>query len=445
MNGEAAVRNFKYAFAIAGIVAVLAALLLGPAAAGAAVGHPVVRTFSTGAGSEPRGITVDASGNVYTADVGAQRIDKYSSTGARLQFGATAGYVNETSISGYPERPFELASWIGPILAVDRSGGPDAGDIYVFTDDNNGTGDSLVFNPDGSFRGRIGPREQGNCAAAVNQSNGEVFLGSIASEALRRFPQPSGNLSELKPNGEVLVPGGVCGLAVDSTGAVWANYPTFYAAAAKKFEAGQFAVKSSTPVAEIGTAVVAVAVDSADNVYLDESTKLVKYNSAGAQQGVPFGSLVTSRGVAVAPNGDVLASDNGGGVYVYGAGEVEPADGDDGGRERDHQDLRHRRRPRRPRRRRRRSPPAKSATAKTAVTRPARCRAARAARSTPRPTSPPTSPAWSPASPTTTGSSSPTPTAPRWRPKRGPSRPKRARSKASPPPPRPKSTRTRRP
>lgn len=325
MNRESAAPNLKVVRTI--LVAVATAvsfLVFGASLAAAAVGHPVIRTFSTGPGSEPRGIAVDSAGNVYTVDTGAQRIDKYSSSGARLPFAATAGYVNEASITGTPGRTFEFAGWQGPILAVDNSGGPDDGNIYAFGSDNSFTGSDLAFASDGSYLGRIGESRQGACGAAVDQSSGEVFEGNIGDFKARRFPLPSGELPELKPNGEVSPSLGACGLAVDSTGAVWvAGYPFFETPKAKKFTAAQFASNGSTPVAEAGTAPLAVAVDGADNVYLDEGKKLVKANSAGVQQGAPFGDLVNSKGVAVAPNGDVLATDNNGGVFVFGAGEVD--------------------------------------------------------------------------------------------------------------------------
>lgn len=331
MNGEAAAPKLRSVFAIVALVVAFAALALGTASAGAAVGHPVIRTFSTGPGSEPRGIATDSAGNVYTADAGARRIDKYTSTGARLPFGATAGYVSEASLTGTPERTFEFPSWIGPILAVDNSGGANAGNIYVFTADESFTGDDFVFAPSGAYLGRIGERKAGVCGAAVNQANGEVFEGNIGEYKIRRFPLLTGSLAELKPNGEVNPFLGACGLAVDSTGAVWATgYPFFETPKARKFSAAQFAPGASppvfesgtTPVAEAGTAPVAVAVDGADNVYLDESTKLVKASSTGAPIGAPFGGLVNSKGVAVAPDGNVLATDNNGGVFVFGAAEV---------------------------------------------------------------------------------------------------------------------------
>jgi hypothetical protein len=329
LNREAA-PNLRFVFAIALVVA-FAALVFGTAAARAAVGHPVVRTFSTGAGSEPRGVTTDAAGNVYTADVGARRIDKYTSIGSRVPFGATAGYVNEASLTGTGEHNFEFASWVGPILAVDNSGGADTGNIYVFSSDESFTGDDFAFASSGAYLGRIGERKPGSCGAAVNQANGEIFEGNIGDYKLRRFPLLTGSLAELKPNGEVNPFLGACGLAVDSTGAVWAaGYPFFETPKARKFTAAQFAPGTSppvaesgtTPVAEAGTAPVAVAVDDSDNVYTDEGNKLVKFSPTGVQQGVAFGSLSNSKGVAVAPNGNVLATDNNGGVFVYGPAEV---------------------------------------------------------------------------------------------------------------------------
>ena len=324
MNGEAAAPNPRFVFAIVTTIVAFAALAFGTTAARAAVGHSVIRTFSTGVGSDPRGVAVDSAGNVYTVDAGAQRIDKFSSTGARLSFTATANYVGEASLTGTPERNFEFAYWIGASIAVDNSGGPNAGDIYVFTNDNNGIGDNYVFSPSGEYRGEIGKREQNStCGAAVDQSTGEVFEGNITYERARRFPLPVGDLGELKPNGEIKMPFGVCGLAVDSTGDIWTTgNPLYETTKARKYTAAQFGTGTNAPIAEAGTTPNSVAVDGADDIYLNEYNRLIKANSAGVQQGAAFGSLNGSRGVAVAPNGDVLATDNGGGVFVYGAAEV---------------------------------------------------------------------------------------------------------------------------
>jgi hypothetical protein len=138
---------------VAAIAVAIAALAFGSAPAGAAVGHPVVRTFSTGPSSDPRALATDAAGNIYVIEAGAGRIDKFGPTGARLNFGATQRYVGESSITGTDAGPFDIAQWWDQGLAVDRSGGPDDGHIYFANTDNTAAARTLVFGANGTFLG----------------------------------------------------------------------------------------------------------------------------------------------------------------------------------------------------------------------------------------------------------------------------------------------------
>jgi hypothetical protein len=294
-------------------------LLVAAAPASAATGHSVLRTFSTGPNSGPRGVATDSEGNVYVLDVDARRIDKFDSAGNRSPFAATLGYVNEASISGTTERPFDIAPWAESGIAVDRSGGPDDGHIYFANTDNASFADTFVFDHSGRFLGRLGLHGNYHCAAAVNQATGDFYETNEGAGAFYRFPVPSGSLDLAKPNGQLQLNDHSCTLAVDSAGAVYAGSNPV-----SKYDPSQFGAAPPVASAQLAVPATALAVDPANgDVYADEGNRLVRFNSAGVQQGAPFGDLSGSRGVTADGNGNVLASDANGGVFVYGPVEVE--------------------------------------------------------------------------------------------------------------------------
>jgi hypothetical protein len=299
----------------------LAALLAAAAPAGAAVGHSVLRTFSTGPNTDPRAIAADAAGNVYVLEAGAARVDKFDAAGNRANFSATAGYVGEASITGTTEAPFDIAGWADQGLSLDRSGGANDGHIYVTRTDNNGTASNFAYDSTGRFLGRLGANGEAYCANAVNQATGEFYEARAGFQGIYRYAPPSGNLAVLTPNGSILASAvgfDTCPLAVDDAGAVYTG-----SSPVRKFAASQFNAASPAASAELNVPARALAVDPGNgNVYADSGTQIVVFNPAGAQQGSAFGSLAGSRGVTGDGNGNILATDSGGGVFVYGPAEV---------------------------------------------------------------------------------------------------------------------------
>jgi hypothetical protein len=159
---------------------VCAVLVLGVGSALAAQTRNLVGTF--GSLSEPQGVAVaQSSGDVYVADAGNNRVEKFDPLGdLLLAFGADVGGVGVstcTSLCGAGTRgsapgEFTFASFV----AVDGSGGASAGDVYV-----GDTGDGLVskFDSAGNLVAAWGSGGQLN-----GSTTGAGSFGSLAGVAV---------------------------------------------------------------------------------------------------------------------------------------------------------------------------------------------------------------------------------------------------------------------
>jgi hypothetical protein len=162
--------------------AVLTALLLASAAPALATQAYVPGTpfgsSGSGAGqlSNPQGVAVASGGDVYVADAGNSRVDVFSSDGSFLfAFGADVGGagVNACTATCQPGTPGSApGQFVSPtFVAVDNSGGPSNGDVYVADTAGNviskfdasgtlvsswGTGGQLSGFSGGSFGGLVG-------------------------------------------------------------------------------------------------------------------------------------------------------------------------------------------------------------------------------------------------------------------------------------------------
>jgi hypothetical protein len=308
---------------IAATAAILAIALLAMTASSAfaALGHPVVRTFSTGPNTGPTSVAVDGDGNVYVLDTNAQRIDKFDLSGNRTPFSASFGYVGGAALTGTGEGPFQIISTEygpGSSIAVDSSPGPTRGYIYAGLDNADFSHSEVsVFAPDGTYRGRLGERATNlsDSGVAVNPSNGTIYRNVNGS--VLRFPAATVNIRASQPNGRLGV--GASGLAADSSGAVYLGGEP-----ATKYDASQFGSPSPVPSVTYPAYGRTIAVDPSNgDIYANKGDRILRFNAAGSQQGVPFGSLVDSHGVSVDGSGDIFATDSNGGVFVYAPNQAE--------------------------------------------------------------------------------------------------------------------------
>jgi hypothetical protein len=290
--------------------------------AGGALGAPVA--LSSFPGSDglvgPEAVAVDrVTGDVYVVDVGAQTLDRFDAAGRPVAFSASGSYIFANRLFGTPSERFSFSSPSAAQVAVDRSGGPFNGDIYVT---NSGNHLVDVFGSDGSYLGKLDgsgtPQSSFSfpCGVAVD-SAGRVYVGDSGGFVERYVPSSSGlpvsdgdyEVSEISGVGNV------CALAVNAAGDVFAS--TFEAGPLDEYEHTQFPAKGSavgvpTLVDETSRA---VAVDSATGrVYVDEGTQIAIYEISGGKPSLveSFGSLSgRSYGVAVGSGETVYVSDEG--------------------------------------------------------------------------------------------------------------------------------------
>jgi phosphodiesterase/alkaline phosphatase D-like protein len=336
----------RFRVLVPGLAVVFGTLVLCTGRAQAATGHQFVSsmteaTLGTGL-LEPAAVAVErSSGGVFVGDRLSGVVDVYSSTGeyeAQLGGGAleVAGIaVDEASGDVYVADPFHEAVWVyrpdgkggyellarwfggnvpgkefGKVtgVAVDNSGGPSQGDVYVVEAKVSGaTGGAVdVFAPK--------PNPEEGEAGAEGQ-----FLGRLSGVKLE---QPNG-IAVSQGTGRILVADSV-------KGAIFAYNP-----------AGEYEEKLNgkgspngvfSPKGEEPGNVAAIAVDeAAGDIYVAEAERRVvsQYSSKGVWKGwiteTPEGGLGEPRGLALTPAGDVYLADAGLAVVDrFGADMVVP-------------------------------------------------------------------------------------------------------------------------
>lgn len=241
--------------------------------------------------SSPTSAAVDTSGNVYIADSGNDRIQKFDSDGNfLLQFGSF-GSAN-TAIIGDKPGKFSFPSDV----TVDSSG-----NIYVADEENKRV---QKFNSSGAFLAQIG--SEGSTAGLFTtpssvavDSSGNLFVGDRGRHKIIKFNSGGSYVSEYGSLG---------------SGPGQFNY------------------------------LFDISIDASDNVYaVDQSNQRIqKFNSSGTfvwqtgSSGTTTGKFTTPRSVAIDATGSVLVTDagnnrvqkfNSSGVYVSSFGTAGTGDG----------------------------------------------------------------------------------------------------------------------
>ncbi len=301
---------------MAGLVAVLA--LCAGAPAQAAITHPYTGTSfgSSGVGTSfgnAIGVTVEqSSGDVFVLDAGAGGlVYKFNAAGEPVNFSAsgTNGIAGVGSSNGSEEE-----------IAVDSSGGPAAGDIYVA---NNSV--VRIYAASGAFLGELSGGEM--CGVAVDPS-GKVYVG-IYPETVRRYTPTSNTVTNADETESMRGLSGVCNIAVDAGGAV---YAATYSGGVNKYDALQFgSLAASGELVDGAGRTLAVDPTSGD-VFIDEVNQVAQYEGSaepptrlGVSGSSGAGGLSASFGVGVDHTSDEVYAANGETVEIFGPGVVVAA------------------------------------------------------------------------------------------------------------------------
>jgi hypothetical protein len=320
---------------------VFASLLAFASSASAAPARSLETSFAS---TNPAALAVDqSSGDIYVVDPVGQQIRRYTAAGAPAPFSALAGSNVIDGAGGADATPeggfiFDLSSQV----AVDNSGGPTDGDIYV-ADSEHGVID--IFSPAGEYLGHLtgSTTPQGSwfdgfgypCGVAVG-ANGTVYVTGAFNGTINRFT-PSGAVpTDADYDSQASETFG-CGIAADSSGSVYVAQNGFGGQGIlTKFSASELgqAAPAGTLITE---EVSAVSVDpSSDEVYVDKGSAIHVFTAAG-DPFYTFGSEAdfgaSSHGVAVkGEEGNAYVADPAGGeidVYPLAIAYTDPVTGAD--------------------------------------------------------------------------------------------------------------------
>ena len=367
------------------LAAAVVGLAFASSTALAASTHPFKEEWSVGSGCTPRDLATDASGNVYVVcqAVGtnglAGAIRKFSPTGAPEPFTAPAAYVNGNEITEDPGSNAEGTHRFGPGALIDvNKSSARPGFIYV-SGNGQGSNNIDIFAPSGeyvtSIPGEFFTGEAGGVGLDQNGFIYTVWEGCCGRAHISIYdPANFHEVQRLVPFkgsfGENAYHGPCCvRVRPDSAGGAWVTWGGTFGDGSEwfsKYEASAFGTNLNAGEKDPSTVVssfspfLAEAFESCpetqplntpevpgfacslkgrsfdvnlanNDVYADEGSKIVPYSPGLSgdpvhQDGPAFGEgkLVSSKGIDIAPSGDVVASLPSNKVVVFSKGGTLP-------------------------------------------------------------------------------------------------------------------------
>ncbi|MFI5137039.1 MAG: LamG-like jellyroll fold domain-containing protein [Sphingobacteriales bacterium] len=244
----------------------------------AAIGFGAGTSLTGATLSNPRGVAIDASGNVYVANSGNNTISKYNSSGTYVSTFGTGATMS------FPKG-----------LVFDSSG-----NAYVLNlGATAGTGSVYKYNSSGVYQSTILSGLNYALGITIDASD-NIYIGDQGATTVKKY-STSGTLLLSLPTANL---NGPLGVAVDASGNIYvANNGA--SDITKYNSAGTF---QSTFLSGF-TSLQAIAIDGAGNIYIGDNatTNIVKvYNQSG--------TLLTSRtvtdpeGIAIDSKGDMFES-----------------------------------------------------------------------------------------------------------------------------------------
>jgi len=252
----------------------------------------------------PTGVAVNASGNVYVAERGNSRIQKFSSDGT---------FITKWGSHGSGDGQFNYPRGV----AVDTSGN-------VYVTEWGGSDRIQKFSSDGTFitkwgSGGSGDGQFSNPLGVAVDTSDNVYVADFYNNRIQKFSS-SGTFinkwgSQGSGDGQFYYPQGV---AVDTSGNVYvieANYENSNLRVQKFSSDGTFIIKWGSYGSGDGqfSNPKGIAVDTSNNVYVVEPHRVQKFSSDGTFI-TKWGSYGTGDGQFGGPIG--IAVDTSGNVYV---------------------------------------------------------------------------------------------------------------------------------
>ena len=288
----------RWIFAVLMALGVLAAGAVPAATAATRLGYLGIE-IGFGVLSKPNGVAIDqATGNVYGADHESNLVDVFGAEGGS----PAGGGPSQLTSTGAPE-PFGFGSNTEPVgIAVDNSGGPSNGDVYV-VDLVHGVVDKFKLNASHEYEyicQLTGPGGSGGChkneptlevaaefkeptGIAVN-SHGNVYVSDYGNKAVDEFNAEGADIANAA-GGQIkelpLMTGHPASLAVNTGGDLFVkNYePGIRVIKLKLNSLGEVEPGSET---EISSNPTATAVDpSTSDLYIDEGGEVLEYSTQG--------------------------------------------------------------------------------------------------------------------------------------------------------------------
>jgi NHL repeat len=255
--------------------------------------------------ASPVAVAVDQSSrDVYVADAGNHRIEKFDSSGSFiLMFGKTVDQTTGGDVctaasgdkcqpgvaadaSGSPAGAFRTPSF----LAVDNSSGLSSGDIYV---GDRGANPGLV--------------QKFTSSGALIPSWGD------------HSPSPNGQLTGTSATGPIAGPFfPLAGIAVDGSGHLWVYDNNENSSTGNMFEFGQDGGFITDWDSERGTEAAGIAADQGANLFvITGAVGVTKFTSGGTQIGDIDDKYFNLFGLALNPASDELYVDDGSVIHQY--------------------------------------------------------------------------------------------------------------------------------
>ena len=264
-------------------IAALLALALVPSASAAT--RLLKTSFGTFSGQSPRGLTVDQSnGDVYAINFNNNTLDRFDASGSPKNFTCGTCSGNQLSIPTINSIDVDLVH-----VAIDRSGGPSDGNIYVT--DGSGTGVDVFSNSgallttltgsgtfDGAFSVAVG--------VSVDQQNGDVYIADAGNSRIYRYSPSGSTVAEGDYSGAITTDITAGSVAADAGKVYLGDTCCFSDSTVERYNATDFALGSPptpSPTVIDTRHPTDLAVDpSTGDLYVDEGDQIHVFDSTGA-------------------------------------------------------------------------------------------------------------------------------------------------------------------